>query len=339
MYSFKNDYAEGAHPNILQRLIASNLEQHPGYGEDDYSVKAKQLIRQQIARENSGVYFVTGGTQANRLVITAFLRPHEAVISARTGHIFVHEAGAIEASGHKVITVESPDGKLTPASVEEVLQQHALAPHMVKPKLVYISNSTEIGTIYTKQDLTALSECCRKHQLYLFMDGARLGSALAAAGSDLTLADVAHLTDAFYIGATKNGGLLGEAIVINNPQLDVDFPYILKQNGALLAKGRLLGIQFFELFQNDLYLSLARHANTAAARISDHVRSKGYDLLIASPTNQIFPIFPNTLIEALGSQFQFYPWKKIDDQHTALRLITSWTTEDSMVDAFIAAIH
>ena len=339
MYSFKNDYAEGAHPKILQRLIESNLEQHPGYGEDEYSVKAKQLIRQQIGEENSGIYFVTGGTQANRLVITAFLRPHEAVVSARTGHIFVHEAGAIEASGHKVITIDSPDGKLTPAAVEEVLQQHSLAPHMVKPKLVYISNSTEIGTIYTKQDLTALSECCRKHQLYLFMDGARLGSALAAIAGDLTLADIAKLTDAFYIGATKNGGLLGEAIVINTPRLNIDFPYILKQNGALLAKGRLLGIQFFELFQNDLYLSLARHANAAAKRISDHVLNKGYELLIPSSTNQIFPIFPNTLIEDLSRKFQFYPWKKIDDQRTALRLITSWTTDESMVDAFIEAIR
>lgn len=337
MYSFKNDYAEGAHPNILKCLLESNTEQHAGYGDDEYSIRAKQLIRERIKKE-SGIYFVTGGTQANRLVITAFLRPHEAVISAKTGHIFVHEAGAIEASGHKVITIESANGRLTPPAIAEVLQQHSLAPHMVKPKLVYISNSTEIGTIYTRQELTELSAFCRKHQLYLFMDGARLGSALAAAEGDLTLADIAELTDAFYIGATKNGGLLGEAIVINNPLLDVDFPYILKQNGALLAKGRLLGVQFYELFQDDLYFSLARHANAAATRISDHVVSRGHQLLIPSPTNQIFPIFPNQLIDQLSQQFQFFAWKKMDEEHTAVRLITSWATDEQMVDAFIAAI-
>jgi len=338
MYSFRNDYAEGAHPNILKRLVDSNFEQQQGYGEDYYSLEAKMLIKQRIGIEVTGIYFVTGGTQANRLAITAFLRPHEAVISAATGHIFVHEAGAIESSGHKVITVESNDGKVTPAGITKVLEGHQLIPHMVKPKLVYISNSTEIGAAYNKQELTALHECCRKNNLYLYMDGARLGHGIVAEGSNLSLADIAVLTDAFYIGATKNGGLLGEAIVIRNPQLSEDFATIQKQTGALLSKGRLIGIQFYELFKDDLYFDLARHANAMALKIADHALEKGHSFLLPAVTNQIFPIFPNELIEKLSKKFQFYTWRKIDEKHAAVRIITSWNTDEKTVDSFNACL-
>ncbi|MDO5638473.1 MAG: aminotransferase class I/II-fold pyridoxal phosphate-dependent enzyme [Neisseria sp.] len=338
MYSFKNDYAEGAHPNILNRLLSSNLEQHEGYGEDFYSCEAKSLLKKLVGNDDAAIHFLSGGTQTNRLATTAFLRPHEAVIAAASGHIATHEAGAIEASGHKVIEVASADGKLDVADIAAVLKAHELAPHMVKPRLVYLSQSTEIGSIYHLAELEAIAQYCRAHDLLLYIDGARLGSALTAADNDATLADIARLADAFYIGATKNGGLLGEAMVIVNPALQTDFDYIVKQNGALLSKGRLLGIQYYELFSDGLYFELARHANRMAAKIVAAVKSKGYAMLTESTTNQVFPILPYAVIEKLQADFSFYVWQETDADHAAVRLITSWATEEAAVDRLIAAL-
>lgn len=335
MYNFKNDYSEGAHPNILNKLLETNLIQQLGYGEDDYSIEAKELLKQKINNTEAIIYFLSGGTQTNLIVIASLLRAHEAVISAKTGHISANETGAIEATGHKVITIETNNGRLKPSDLQTTLQEYSLKPHVVKPRIVYISNSTEIGTIYTKSELTALSEFCRSNDLILYLDGARLGHALTASNNDLTLSDIAALTDAFYIGATKNGGLIGEAIVFNKPELAADFDYVLKQRGALLAKGRLLAIQFLELFKDDLYFSLAKHANVLAMKISDAVKEKGYSFLTDSTTNQIFPILPKAVIEKLNEKYLFFVWKEIDEKHSAVRLITSWATDPTKVDAFI----
>ncbi|RZJ52578.1 MAG: aminotransferase class V-fold PLP-dependent enzyme [Flavobacterium sp.] len=335
MYNFKNDYSDGGHPNILKRLVETSAIQQLGYGEDEYSEQAKAILKEKIKNQNAVIYFLSGGTQTNLIVISSLLRVHEAVISARTGHIAANETGAIEATGHKVITVKAPDGKLNPALVQKALNEYSLRPHVVKPRMVYISNSTEIGTIYTKSELEELSAFCRSENLLLYMDGARLGHALTAENSDVTLQDVAKLTDMFYIGGTKNGALLGEAIVFNKPELAEEFQYVLKQKGAMLAKGRVLAIQFLELFENDLYFRLAKHANVMAMLLAGAVKEKGYGFLTDSTTNQIFPILPKKIIEKLSEKYLFYVWKDIDEEHSAIRLITSWASEEEKVDAFI----
>lgn len=335
MYNFKNDYAEGAHPAILHKLMETNLVQQSGYGEDDYSLRAKEAIRQKLDHPHAGIYFVSGGTQANLLVISSLLRMHEAVISAKTGHIFSHETGAIEAMGHRVIVADTEDGKLRPTDIHTIADAHSLRPHMVKPRMVYISNPTELGTIYNRSELEQLSSCCRSLDLLLFMDGARLGHALTAASNDLDLPAIANLTDVFYIGGTKNGALLGEAIVFNKPQLAPEFDYVLKQKGALLAKGRLLGIQFLELFQDDLYFELAAHANKMAMKIADAVREKGYGFLTPPATNQVFPILPRKLIDRLSKKYAFYEWEAMEGDRAAVRLITSWATPESKVDELV----
>jgi len=334
MYSFLCDYSEGAHPRILDALIRTNLEQSDGYGLDDHCRSAAYYIKQKIGRDDADVHFLVGGTQTNFTAISAFLRPHEAVISAKTGHIYVHEAGAVEATGHKVIIEDTTDGKLSPFDIQAALNYHE-DEHMVKPKLVYISNSTEIGSIYKKAELTQLSEICRKNSLILFMDGARLGSALASEENDLTLSEIAELVDAFYIGGTKNGALMGEALIICKDELKEDFRYHIKQKGGLLAKGRLLGIQFEELFRDDLYFELASHANQMASVLVKSFLDLGYPFLTHSPSNQIFPILPNTLIRKLEEDFSFYTWKKMDEDHTAIRLVTSWATAESDINQFI----
>lgn len=338
MYNFKNDYSEGAHPNILNKLLETNLVQQMGYGEDEYSYQAKELLKQKIGNSDATIHFVSGGTQSNLLVISSLLQLHEAVISAKTGHIYTHETGAIEATGHRVITVDTKGGKLKPSDIEKVLQEYALRPHVVKPKMVYISNSTEIGTIYLKTELEQLSKYCKSQDLLLFLDGARLGHALTAVDNTLTLRDITELTDVFYIGGTKNGALLGEAIVFNKPNLAPEFDYVLKQKGALLAKGRLLGIQFLELFKEDLYFSLAAHANKMAQKISDALKDEGYSFLTPSTTNQIFPILPKKFIDKLSQKYLFYEWEVIDKNTSAIRLITSWATEESKVEEFIKEI-
>lgn len=335
MYSFKNDYAEGAHPHILHKLIETNSVQQMGYGEDDYSVEAKEILRQKIQNPDAAIYFVSGGTQTNLIVISSLLRPHEAVISAKTGHIYANEAGAIEAIGHRVITIETEDGKLKPIDIENILQAYSLRPHVVKPKLVYISNSTELGTIYTKSEIKSLSAYCKSKDLYLFLDGARLGHALTAKNNHLTLSDISRYTDAFYIGGTKNGALLGEAIIFNRADLATDFDYMLKQKGALLAKGRLLGIQFLELFRDDLYFLLAKHANEMAMKIAREIEAQGYSFLTPPHTNQIFPILPKAVIDELMQQYDFYEWKAVDEQRSVVRIITSWATDEDKVNSFV----
>lgn len=335
MYNFKNDYSEGAHPRILNKLIETNLVQQLGYGEDEYAHEAKAILKARLNHPDAIIHFVSGGTQTNLLVISFLLRVHEAVISAKTGHIAANETGAIEATGHKVITAETTDGKLRPEDIAQVLAEYALAPHVVKPRIVYISNSTEIGTIYTLEELKALFLYCQSHQLLLYLDGARLGHALTAENNDLTLATLSQFTDIFYIGGTKNGALLGEAIIFNRPELAVDFEYAIKQKGAMLAKGRILSIQFLELFKDDLYFDLARRANTLAMSIASAVQAKGYTFLTQPTTNQLFPILPKKIIERLSLNYQFYIWKNMDSDYAAIRLITSWATDEEKVSAFI----
>ncbi|MGH1517270.1 threonine aldolase family protein [Chryseobacterium sp. JK1] len=338
-FSFKNDYSEGCHPNILQALLQYNLDQQAGYGEDEYSLKAKALIKEKINNKNSEVFLVSGGTQANLIVISSILKPYQCVISASTGHILNNETGAIEATGHKVLSIETEDGKLRPSDIIPMLESHRNVPHQVMPKLVYISNSTELGTIYKKQELEELSSFCKQNKLYLFMDGARLGHGLTSEISDLTLENVALLTDVFYLGGTKNGALIGEAIIINNAALQEDFAFNIKQKGALLAKGRLLGIQFMELMKDNLYFDLASHANQQAMKIKNAMKKKGVEFLSDTYTNQIFPILHNDLIAVLSEHFEFYVWKKTDDQFSAIRLITSWNTGDEAVNHFIDIIE
>lgn len=342
MIYFNNDYCEGAHPKVLEKLIATNLEQTVGYGEDPYCFKAAQLIKEKCQRNDVDVHFLVGGTQTNFTFIAAMLRPHQGVISVDTGHINVHESGAIEAIGHKVLALPSPDGKITAAQIQKICDDHYnddSFEHMVQPKLVYISNPTEIGTIYSKAELTALHETCRDHGLILYMDGARLGYGLCAQDNDLDLPTIARLCDAFYIGGTKIGVLFGEALVICNERLKPDFRYIIKQKGGMLAKGRLLGVQFMALFADDLYFEMARHADQMAMLIKDACIKKGYGFFIESTTNQQFPIIPNEVLEKLREKFVYSFWQKIDDNHSAVRFCTSWATLPENVQQLIAAIE
>lgn len=338
-FSFKNDYSEGCHPQILESLLRNNLDQQAGYGEDDYSKKAKDLIKAKIENQDAEVYFVSGGTQANLIVISSILRPYQCVISASTGHILNNETGAIEATGHKILSIEKENGKLFPEDIIPVLESHQNIPHQVMPKLVYISNSTELGTIYTKRELENLSKFCKENNLYLFMDGARLGHALTSETNDLELKDIAELTDVFYLGGTKNGALLGEVIIITEKDLRPDFAFNIKQKGALLAKGRLLGIQFLVLMKDNLYFDLARNANQQAMKIKKALSERGVQFLSDTSTNQIFPILNNKIIEVLSEKFEFYIWKKIDENLSAIRLITSWNTNNEPVEEFIKTFN
>lgn len=334
MYSFTNDYSEGAHPRILYALMESNLEQAGGYGDDPYTRKAVEVLKQRIKKNDIDIHLLSGGTQTNLTAISAFLRPHEAVIAANTGHILVHETGAIEATGHKIISIEVSDGKLNYLHLKAALDSHS-DEHMVKPKLVYISNPTEIGSIYNKSELEQISQFCKENNLLLYMDGARLGSALCSSENDLELSDLGTLVDAFYIGGTKNGALMGEALVICRDSLREDFRFHMKQKGALLAKGRLLGIQFLELFRDNLYFDLAKHANKMAYLLRDEISKGGFNFLVHSPSNQIFPILPDRLIKELQKNYAFYVWSKVDDENSAIRLVTSWATKEEAVLAFI----
>lgn len=337
MYSFKNDYSEGAHPKILDALIRWNMYQEEGYGCDTHTRNAVSKIKKLIGNKDIDVHLISGGTQTNLIAIGAFLRPHEACICANTGHIAVHETGAIEYTGHKVITVDSNDGKIISEKIQEVLDFHE-DEHLVKPKLVYISNPTELGTIYTIEEIKSLSEFCKDNNLILYADGARLGSALCVEDANLNLSDMCNFTDAFFIGATKNGALLGEALVIKEEGLKADFRYHIKQKGGLLAKGRLLGIQFEELFEENLYFELANHANEMAKLLTIGLKEANCEFLIDSPTNQIFPIIENRLIERLGEKFIFYIWSRIDENRSAIRLVTSWATSKEAVDEFIKEV-
>lgn len=337
MYSFTNDYSEGAHPKILEAMMNTNLQQHTGYSLDTHTAHAIQLIKSELSRDDVDIHLIAGGTQTNLLTISAALRPYQAVISTQTGHINVHETGAIEATGHKVLAMETPDGKLTPMLVQQALDIHT-DEHMVQPKMVYISNSTEIGTQYSKAELEALHHICRQRGLYLFMDGARMGAALTSPINNITLADIAKLVDVFYIGGTKNGALFGEALIICNEDLKPDFRFMIKQRGAMLAKGWLLGIQFEELFQNNLFYDMSAHANQMSAQLRAYLTEKRVHFASCSMTNQLFPILPDALVEKLCQSFTFNIERKWDHSHTVIRLVTSWATTQEGVDAFIAAL-
>lgn len=333
MYSFRNDYSEGAHPRVFQALMDTNSEQTVGYGLDSRCETARDTIRRLCNAPNAEVHFLVGGTQTNLLVIESLLQPYEAVISAHTGHVNVHETGAIEATGHKVCTACAPDGKLTPALVESVVNVHS-SEHMVLPRLVYISNTTEVGTLYTRAEVEALRRCCDKHGLFLFLDGARLGSALASPENDLTLPDLAELTDAFYIGGTKNGALFGEALVMSAS--NDHFRWHIKQRGAMLAKGRLLGVQFQALLEDGLYFEIARHANEMAYRLRDGIAALGYPFPVPSPSNQQFPVLPNAVVAQLQEMgYEFEIDHTADETHTCVRFVTSWATPESAVDQFL----
>ncbi len=337
MYYLKNDYSEGCHPRILEALTKTNLEPTTGYGLDEYCIAAQELIKEVFSCPEADVHFLVGGTQANATMLGHILRPYEAAVTVSTGHINVHESGAVEATGHKVVTYPNPTGKVTPEMVEQALSDNP-DEHTVTPGAVYISNATEIGTIYTKAELSALHQCCKDQGLYLYLDGARLGAALTSPDNDLHPEDLAKYCDAFYIGGTKNGALFGEAMVIVNSSLKKQFRTSMKQRGAMLAKGRLLGIQFLELFRDNLWFDLATHANTLAAELQAGLEHKGVKMLVHSPTNQIFPIFSNEDAAKLSKDFAFETWGKFDDDHTIIRLVCSWATKPEVVAAFLGAI-
>lgn len=340
MYYFRNDYSEGAHPAVLEALISTNLEQTPGYGRDRYCEAAADALRSRFSCPEADVHFMVGGTGTNLTLITAALRPWEAVIAAETAHIAVHESSAIEACGHKVCTIAAPDGKLTPELVRSVYDANMDGDdgHMAVPKLVYISDATELGTVYKRAELQALSDVCRELGLYLFLDGARMGAALVCAENDLLPEDFARFCDAFYVGGTKNGLLFGEALVLVNDAFKPHFRNALKQRGGMLAKGRLLGVQFSAFFKDDLWLTLARHADDMAKRLAAALCEKGYRFYAPACTNQLFPILPNEKIQALSDAFSFECSAKIDRTHTAVRFVTSWATTEKAVDALIRAL-
>ena len=342
MIQFQCDYNEGAHPLILQRLTETNMEQTIGYGEDHYCTQARELIKQACENDNIDVHFLVGGTQTNTTIIAHTLRPYQGVLTAATGHINVHETGAIESTGHKVLSIESSDGKLTAAQIEEAMQAHLQEDgpeHMVQPGMVYLSFPTEVGTIYTHSELKAISTVCRKYELPLFVDGARLGYGLCSPKSDITFPQLTQLADVFYIGGTKVGALFGEAVVITNETLKRDFRYSIKRHGGMLAKGRLLGLQFATLFTDNLYMQIAQHAIDEAMRIKVALQEAGISFLIDSPTNQQFPIFSNVQLEALSQKYRFSIWQRIDGEHTAVRICTSWGTKSENVDQLIEDIR
>lgn len=334
MYSFLNDYSECAHPQILENLTKMGLEQNVGYGMDPYCAKAADIIRDLTQMSSADVHFLPGGTITNLTMISQALRPYQAVISASTGHINVHETGAIEATGHKVIEVFTEDSKLTPELIQPVLDQHS-DEHMVDPAMVYVSNPTELGSVYTKEELEKLSAYCREQGLLLFLDGARLAMALAVEETNLTLPDLARLTDAFYIGGTKVGALFGEALIITNDRLKEKFRFNIKQHGAMTAKGWLLGVQFQTLLEDGLYFELGRHANEMMDPIREAFKAAGFTCDSDSPTNQLFPILPNWLVEKINARYQTSFWRKIDDEHTSIRFVTSWATKKEDIDTFV----
>ena len=340
MLYFENDYCEGAHPAILQKLMETNFEKVSGYGTDPYCASAKEKIRAACACPEADVSFISGGTQTNAIVIASILHRWEGVIAASTGHVAGHEAGAIEYTGHKVLGLPHENGKLAAATVREFCQTFFADgnhDHMVFPGMVYISHPTEYGTLYTKAELEALSAVCREFKLPLFLDGARLGYGLVSEGTDVTLADLARLTDVFYIGGTKVGALCGEAVVFSHGA-PAHFMTMVKQQGALLAKGRLLGIQFDVLFTDGLYTAISKNAITTANVLKRALADKGYRFFLDSPTNQIFVVLPNQQLSALEGKAKFGFWEKYDDTHTVVRIATSWATQMEEVMQLIALL-
>lgn len=336
--SFVSDYMEGAHSEILRRLAETQLEQNTGYGSDKYTASAKEKIKEVCGTPNADIVFLTGGTQTNQFAIDVLLRSYEGVISAKSGHINVHEAGAIEYGRHKVLSVEHKNGKISASSIEECARAYAEDPsrlHTVKPAMVYISFPTEYGTIYSKAELTEIYEACRRNSLLLYIDGARLGYGLMSDECDLTIKDIAALCDVFYIGGTKVGALCGEALVFTRGGAPANMLSLVKQHGALLAKGWLVGLQFDTLFTNGLYFKISRHAIELANTIKSALTEKGYRFFMDSPTNQQFLILENKQIEALRGEVLFEHWEKYDDSHSVVRIATSWATPEKNVERLI----
>lgn len=342
MFFFHNDYNELCHPVVLEKMQKNANLQMDGYGEDTCCTRAADLICKYCSNNDLAVHFLIGGTQTNMTVIAAALRPHQGVLTADSGHIHVHETGAIESTGHKVIPIKAVDGKITADQVEAAVNSHwsdTSHEHIVQPKMVYLSQPTELGTVYKLRELEDISHACKNHGLYLFVDGARLGYAMASHGNDVQLSDLARLCDVFYIGGTKVGAMFGEAVVISNPCLQEDFRYIMKQRGAMLAKGWSLGLQFDALLEDALYWKIAAHANDLADQIRATLHSKGYPMPVISATNQVFAILPVAHCRALEENFTFTPWEQVDDTHMLVRFCTSWASTQQSVDALCAALN
>jgi threonine aldolase len=341
MIRFNSDYTEGCHPAILEVLAKTNMEQTPGYGEDDYCRQAAELIREECKAPEAAVHFLVGGTQTNVTVISSALKHYQGVITAESGHINIHETGALESCGHKCLTIKSKDGKLSAEQIADYVDAHFADEsfeHTVQPKMVYISHPTELGTMYRREELSAIHKVCREKGLYLFLDGARLGYGLMSRESDMTLSDIAANTDVFYIGGTKVGALFGEAVVITDDKIKQDFRYSIKQHGGMLAKGRLLGLQFLTLFQENRYLEISAHAARLAEKIKDELTKYGVCFYVDSPTNQQFPILSDTVIEALQEKYAFAYQARVDESHSAIRICTSWATKEENVEQLLADI-
>ena len=335
MLSFENDYSEGAHPKILQRFIETNMEQVPGYGNDPYCESAKAKIREACNCPEAEIFFLVGGTQTNAVVIDSMLQAYEGVVSAQTGHVNAHEAGAIEYTGHKVLSIPQYEGKMKASDLEAYLKTFWLDEsheHMVFPGMVYISHPTEYGTLYSKQELTDLSAVCRRYEIPLYLDGARLGYGLMSKSTDVTLPDIAELCDVFYIGGTKVGALCGEAVVFTKHNMPKYFVTHVKQHGALLAKGRLAGVQFDTLFTDNLYFEISRHAIEMAELLKQGLAEKGYTFHLDSPTNQQFIVLDDEQYNELQKQVRCCFWEKPDDTHTVVRFATSWATPKENID-------
>ena len=340
MIRFECDYTTGAHPKILEALVNTNDEACPGYGVDLHCERARAMLRELCQAPGAGVHFLVGGTQANTTIIAAALRPHQGALCAETGHINTHESGAIESTGHKVLALPAENGKITARQIHDYCKAHHSNPaweHMVQPGLVYLSQPTELGTVYTLAELEEVSQTARRWKLPLFVDGARLACGLAA--SDVALPDLARLCDVFYLGGTKAGLLFGEAVVITNPALNRDFRYLIKQHGGMLAKGRLLGVQFEAFLTDHLFEEIGRQEVAQAMRLREAFLAKGWDLFVDSASNQQFPILPNGAVAVLRHKYSFEVWEKVDQAHTAVRFCTSWSTTDQDVDALIADIQ
>lgn len=341
MLHFDCDYMEGAHPEVMRRLVETNLEQTPGYGYDPYTARACELIRRECGAPDAEVHLLVGGTQTNATVIDGVLRRHEGVLAAESGHINVHEAGAIEAAGHKVLVLPQHDGKVRAEEVKHYIDtfyRDETCDHMVFPGMLYVSHPTEFGTLYSLQEMEALHDVCHRHHIPLYLDGARLSYALAAEENTLSLRDIARLCDIFYIGGTKTGTLFGEAVVVTRPELLPHFFTLVKQHGALLAKGRLLGIQFETLFTDGLYLRIARQAITTARRLKAALLARGYRMAIDSPTNQQFFILPNDEIDRLSQFATFELWGPRGERESTVRFVTSWATREQQIDQLIARL-
>ena len=341
MLYFENDYSEGAHPKILERFIETNMIRQPGYGTDDFCTSAKDKIKAACECPEAQIWLLSGGTQTNQVVISSLLASYQGVVAAETGHIAAHEAGAIEYSGHKVLPISQHEGKISAAELKSYVEGFYADEnyeHMVAPGMVYISHPTEYGTLYTKAELTAISEVCRSYDMPLYMDGARLGYGLMSSSADLTLPDIARLCDVFYIGGTKVGALCGEAVVFTKGNMPKSFLALVKQRGALTAKGRLVGVQFDTLFTDNLYFDISRRAIETAERLREVFEEKGYRFFLDSPTNQQFIVLPNSELERLRGLVKFSFWERLDAEHTVVRFATSWATTFEEVEALRAVL-